>query len=142
MFRIKGATFLPSGETNNDAKGQSADEDCMRRIYSLGIVLYELLSGGERPPEIEQPTGGGQHQRGISTLIFVANIYHFCVFFVSVRNIKPFPRYSLFYVFLRNRARHYGHQLMISWETVLVKWAEQRYDILGSCVGEIDCTEV
>eukprot|EP00984_Skeletonema_dohrnii_P000889 scaffold286_cov125-Skeletonema_dohrnii-CCMP3373.AAC.1 len=40
---VQRADFLPSGETPDS--GGSSDEDAMRRIYSLGIVLYEIFSG-------------------------------------------------------------------------------------------------
>eukprot|EP00984_Skeletonema_dohrnii_P004011 scaffold1374_cov133-Skeletonema_dohrnii-CCMP3373.AAC.2 len=67
LFNIKRADFLPLGEAA-DSRGQR--EDGMRRIYSLGIVLYEIFSGGERPPETEmgQQTGGGKPDDGTAEL--------------------------------------------------------------------------
>eukprot|EP00985_Skeletonema_marinoi_P022095 scaffold13905_cov119-Skeletonema_marinoi.AAC.2 len=65
-FNIKRADFLPSGEAA-DSRGQS--DDCMRRIYSLGIVLYEIFSGGERPPEMGEQTRGGKSDAGDGTAV-------------------------------------------------------------------------
>eukprot|EP00984_Skeletonema_dohrnii_P008873 scaffold3305_cov74-Skeletonema_dohrnii-CCMP3373.AAC.6 len=67
-FNIKSADFLPSGEEEADSRGER--EDGMRRIYSLGIVLYEIFSGGERPPETEmgEQTGGGKSDDGTAEL--------------------------------------------------------------------------
>eukprot|EP00984_Skeletonema_dohrnii_P006212 scaffold2234_cov80-Skeletonema_dohrnii-CCMP3373.AAC.1 len=66
-FNIKRADFLPSGEAA-DSRGER--EDGMRRIYSLGIVLYEIFSGGERPPETEmgEQIGGGKPDDGTAEL--------------------------------------------------------------------------
>mmetsp|Transcript_21847 Transcript_21847/g.33792 ORF Transcript_21847/g.33792 Transcript_21847/m.33792 type:complete len:1355 (+) Transcript_21847:225-4289(+) len=64
-FNLKSADFLPMGEAA-DSRGQS--EDGMRRIYSLGIVLYEIFSGGERPPEMGEQTRGGKSDDGTAEL--------------------------------------------------------------------------
>ena len=63
-FNLKSADFLPMGEAA-DSRGQS--EDGMRRIYSLGTVLYEIFSGGERPPEMGEQTRGGKSDDGDGT---------------------------------------------------------------------------
>jgi hypothetical protein len=46
------AEFLPSLFSTKD------DDDTLdngiKRIHSLGLVFYEIFSGGERPPELEQ----------------------------------------------------------------------------------------
>eukprot|EP00985_Skeletonema_marinoi_P020331 scaffold12057_cov87-Skeletonema_marinoi.AAC.1 len=77
-FNIQRADFLPSGETP-DSGGIPSDEDAMRRIYSLGIVLYEIFSGGERPPEMGHQTGGRKSDDGTAD------------FFQELSQEDPFP---------------------------------------------------
>eukprot|EP00985_Skeletonema_marinoi_P012743 scaffold6221_cov216-Skeletonema_marinoi.AAC.1 len=51
------AELLPSlfKSDNGDGVGVAKhDGSRTQHIYSLGLVLYEIFSGGERPPEIEQ----------------------------------------------------------------------------------------
>ena len=60
-FRIEKADLLPDDTSVN---GQI--DDGMRRIYSLGLVFYEIFSGGERPPEMKQSKGGGGESDGES----------------------------------------------------------------------------
>jgi chemotaxis protein CheY-P-specific phosphatase CheC len=50
------AELLPSmlKSKNNDDGSPKHDGSKTERIYSLGLVFYEIFSGGGRPPEIEQ----------------------------------------------------------------------------------------
>ena len=49
------AELLPSLlKSKNGGGSPNPDRIKMERIYSLGLVFYEIFSGGGRPPEIEQ----------------------------------------------------------------------------------------
>eukprot|EP00984_Skeletonema_dohrnii_P005559 scaffold1963_cov89-Skeletonema_dohrnii-CCMP3373.AAC.1 len=52
-----GAELLPSlfkSESDNGDGVAKHDRSRTQHIYSLGLVFYEIFSGGRRPPEIEQ----------------------------------------------------------------------------------------
>eukprot|EP00984_Skeletonema_dohrnii_P019019 scaffold9010_cov106-Skeletonema_dohrnii-CCMP3373.AAC.1 len=63
------AELLPSlfksdnhdGDGDGDAKH---DGSSTQHIYSLGLVFYEIFSGGERPPEIEQQQNNVANESG------------------------------------------------------------------------------
>jgi predicted ATPase len=38
-------------------------EDSMQRMYSLGVVFYQIFSGGEHPRNLEHPKGVGEENR-------------------------------------------------------------------------------
>ena len=62
-FKFKNAVFMPL-QTDEIASDGLRIRDNMQRIYSLGIVFYEIFSGGQRPPELQKRSnnakGGGK----------------------------------------------------------------------------------
>ncbi len=52
-FSIANAEITPTAD-----KGRL--EDSLQRMYSLGVVFYQIFSGGEHPPDLEYPKGGGE----------------------------------------------------------------------------------
>eukprot|EP00985_Skeletonema_marinoi_P021411 scaffold13132_cov73-Skeletonema_marinoi.AAC.1 len=84
LFSIEKADFSPD---DMSYKGQSESEDGMRRIYSLGLVFYEIFSGGERPEEIEQPKGGGEESHAYKTEVIFQELSQE----TSEHNVDPLP---------------------------------------------------